>query len=183
MRILQLLAEKESSILEAWLDLIFSDFKPEAVRFLKGKDRFANPLGQGYARGLREVFLALRAEELGEAGEAIEQLMKLRAVQAELTPSQSLAFFFGLKKIIRQECQKEWVPELDREWLEVAERIDRLALQGFDHYMASRERLYQVRIRELKSGRHLLTDNMKCPSAMVREDLHRQQQVENDGQP
>ncbi len=183
MQILQLLMEKESSILDSWLDLVFSDFKPEAIRFLKGKDRFANPLGQGFAQGLREVFLAVRSPELGDAGEAIEHLMKLRAVQAELTPSQSLAFLFGLKKIIRHECRKEWSAELDREWPELAGRIDQVTLQGFDHYMASRERLFQVRIRELKSGRHILTDNVKCPSAIVREDLHRQQQVEKDGQP
>jgi len=183
MRILELLAEKESAILDAWLDLVFSDFKPEAIRFLKGKDHFANPLGQGFSQGLRAVFQALCCVEPTEAGEAIEYLMKLRAVQAELTPAQSLAFIFELKRIIRQACSKEWSPELEQEWPEVTARVDRIALQGFDCYMASRERLYQVRIRELQSGRHLLTDNLKCPSAMVREDLHSQQQVENDGQP
>lgn len=182
MRILQLLAEKETSILDVWLDLVFSEFKPEAIRFLKGKDRFANPLGQGFAEGLREVFRAVRSEEPGEAGEVVEHLMKLRAVQTELAPSQALAFLFELKRIIRQECRKEWSAELDLEWPELAARIDRLALLGFDRYMASRELLYQVRIRELKSGRHILTDNVKCPSAMVREDLNRQQQAENDGQ-
>lgn len=182
MRILQLLAEKEDSILDVWLDLVFSDFKPEAVRFLKGKDRFANPLGQGFAEGLRGVFRVVRSEEPGEVGEIIEQLMKLRAVQTELVPSQALAFLFELKRIIRQECRKEWSAELDQEWPELASRIDRVALQGFDRYMANRELLYQVRIRELKSGRHILTDNVKCPSAMVREDLNRQQQAENDGQ-
>jgi len=183
MRILQLLAEKESSILEVWLDHVFNDFKPEAIRFLKSKDRFANPLGQGFAGGLREVFHAVRSEQPGDMGEVVEYLMKLRAVQTELVPSQALAFLFELKNIIRKECREEWSPELDREWPELAGRIDRLALQGFDCYMASRERLYQVRIRELKSGRHILTDQMKCPSAMVREDLNRQQQAENDGQP
>lgn len=183
MRILQLLAEKEPSILDAWLDLVFSDFKPEAVRFLKGKDRFANPLGQGFAEGLREVFQEVRSEKTGEVGEVVEHLMKLRAVQSELAPSQALAFLFDLKRIIRRECRPEWTAELEQEWPELEGRIDRLALQGFDRYMASRERIYQVRIRELKSGRHILTDQMKCPSAMVREDLNRQQQAENDGQP
>lgn len=183
MRILQLLAEKESSILNSWVDFVFSDFKAEAVRFLKGKDRFANPLGQGYSEGLREIYLALRNEELDEVGAVVEHLMKLRAVQVELAPSRALAFLFELKKIIRHECRKEWSADLEQEWPELTARIDRVALQGFDYYMASRERLYQVRIRELKSGRHILTDNVKCPSAMVREDLNSQQQAENDGQP
>jgi hypothetical protein len=183
MRILQLLAEKEPSILEVWLNYVFADFKPEALRFLRGPDRFANPLGQGYSEGLRQIYQVLRSEEPGDMGAVVEHLMKLRAVQVELAPSQALAFLFELKRIIRQECRKEWSPALEQEWPELEARVDRLALQGFDKYMASRERLYQVRIRELKSGRHILTDHAKCPSALVREDLNRKQQAENDGQP
>jgi len=182
MQILRLLAEKEVSILKAWLDYVFSDFKPEAVKFLHGMDRFANPLGQSYSRGLRDILLALRSDKPGEVGAVIEHLMKLRAVQVELAPSQALAFLFELKRIIRQECRQEWSAQLDQEWPELAGRIDRLALQAFDDYMASRELLCQVRIRELQSGRHILTDQAKCPSAMVRAKINEQQQVENDGQ-
>jgi len=182
MRILQLLADNEPTIVKLWLDQILSDFKPEAVRFLKGNDPFANPLGHSYAAGLAEIFRAIRSEEAGEVGAVLEHLMKLRAVQVELTPSLALRFLFALKAIIRQECRKEWSVEVEAEWPEFEERIDRLALLGFDLYMASRERLFQVRIGELKSGRHLITDNTKCISAMVREDLNIQQQAGNNGQ-
>lgn len=182
MSILQLLAEKESSLLKRWLDHVFSEFHPEAVRFLKGKDRFANPLGHGFSEGLQQLLSFIRAEEPGDAGPTMEQLMKMRAVQSELSPGAALSFIFALKDIIRQECRQEWSPELDREWPEVERRIDRLALIGFDQYMAGRELIYQVRIRELESGRHLITDRAKCASAMMREDIKRLK-TGKEGQP
>lgn len=180
MRILQLMAEKEPSIHKKWLALVFSEFQPEAVRFLQGKDPFANPLGSSYSEGLRQIYRDLcRPEPTGVAA-VLEHLMKLRAVQAELAPSASLAFIFGLKKIIRQECRQEWSPEIEQEWPELSERLDRLALAAFDLYMASRERLYQVRNRELQSGRHQIIDQAKCPSAMLREEMNNKQ-AESDG--
>jgi hypothetical protein len=172
MKILQLLVEKESVIIKRWLHHVLSAFPVDAVRFLeKGNDRFANPLGANFSEGLTGLFRHLRSEDPGDVTALLEQLMKVRAVQAEDTPAESLVFIFVIKDIIREECRKEWSPEFDAEWPKFAARVDRLALQAFDLYMASRERLFQVRLRELQSGRHILTDNMKCPSAMLREDL------------
>jgi hypothetical protein len=172
MKILQLLVEKEEAVVKRWLKQVLAGFSAEANRFLANQaDRFANPLGHNLSAGLTGLFRHLRSEEQGDITDTLEQLMKVRAVQAEDSPAQSLAFIFALKGIIRDECRKEWSSELDDEWHEFSARIDRLALQAFDLYMASRERLYQVRIRELQSGNSLLTDNMKCPSAMLREDM------------
>ncbi|MDH4319840.1 MAG: hypothetical protein OEV64_15770, partial [Desulfobulbaceae bacterium] len=47
--------------------------------------------------------------------------------------------------------------------------VDRAALLAFDIYMECRERLYQTRISELKSGRHILTDS-PCPSKFLKND-------------
>ncbi|MDF1577495.1 MAG: RsbRD N-terminal domain-containing protein [Desulfurivibrionaceae bacterium] len=180
MKILQLLIEKEEVIVKRWLKQVLAAFSADANRFLANQsDRFANPLGHNFSTGLTGLYRNLRSEEPGDITEILEQLMKVRAVQAEDTPAESLAFIFALKIIIREECRKEWSPELDAEWPELAARVDRLALHAFDLYMACRERLYQVRIREMQRGNHHLTDNMKCPSAMVREDMQGKQ-AEND---
>lgn len=180
MKILPLLVEKETAIIKRWLKHVLAAFPTEAVRFLeKQNDRFANPLGHNFSEGLTGLYRNLRSEEQGDVTALLEQLMKVRAVQAEDTPAESLAFLFALKDIIRDECRKEWSPELDAEWPDFASRIDQLALQAFDLYMASRERLFKVRIRELQSGRSAITDNMKCPSAMLREDLANKK-AEND---
>lgn len=180
MKILQLLVEKETAIIKRWLKHVLAAFPTDAVSFLaKQNDRFANPLGHNFSEGLTGMYRNLRSEEPGDITATLEQLMKVRAVQAEDTPAESLAFIFAIKDIIREECRKEWSPELDAEWPDFAARVDRMALQAFDLYMASRERLFQVRIRELQSGRNVLTDNMKCPSAMLREDLA-SKKAEND---
>jgi hypothetical protein len=44
--------------------------------------------------------------------------------------------------------------------------VDLAMLAAFDIYMQYRERLHQVRINEIKSGSHILTDS-KCPSKLV----------------
>jgi hypothetical protein len=180
MKILPLLVEKEEIIVRRWLKHVLAAFPVAGGRFLeKQQDRFANPLGANLAEGLAGLFRNLRSEEPGDVTATLEQLMKVRAVQAEDTPAESLAFMFALKDIIRDECREEWNPELAGEWPQFAARIDRMTLQAFDLYMASRERLFQVRLRELRSGNYVLTDNMKCPSAMLREDLA-SKKAEND---
>lgn len=179
-KILQLLAEKEPVIVKRWLKHVLSAFPLNSVRFLENQqDRFANPLGHNFSEGLAGLFFYLRSEDPGDVTLTLEQLMKVRAVQAENTPAESLSFIFAIKDIIRDECRKEWSPELDTVWPMFASRVDQLALLAFDLYMASRERLFQVRIKELQSGRNVLTDNMKCPSAMLREDLV-SKKAEND---
>ena len=148
-----LLAEKESAIVKKWLKHVLSAFPSDALHFLeKQNDRFANPLGHNFSEGLTGLFRNLRSEEQGDVLAILEQLMKLRAVQAEQSPAESLAFVFAIKDIIRAECRKEWTEEYDREWPELEGRIDQLALQAFDLYMASRERLFQVPFCDVAGG-------------------------------
>jgi hypothetical protein len=47
-------------------------------------------------------------------------------------------------------------------------RIDKIALMAFDFYMDCRERLHQIRVNEVLSGRSALTDGTKCVSAMLK---------------
>ncbi|MBU0480496.1 MAG: RsbRD N-terminal domain-containing protein [Proteobacteria bacterium] len=172
MQLLQLFREKEGGIVKKWVDHIFSEFPSESLRFLNNKsDRFANPLGHNFTAGLAELFRALGSDVDVDITPALEQLMKLRAVQKEHTPSESLSFIFEVKRIFRSECRKEWSAELEQQWPDFEARVDKLALQGFDLYMASRERLFNVRMHELRSGRGEIVDRARCPSAMLREEM------------
>ncbi len=167
--------EKEAGIVKKWVDYVFAEFPSESLKFLNNKsDRFANPLGHNFTSGLSELCRALGSDEDVDILPTLEQLMKLRAVQKEHTPAESLKFMFEVKKIFRNECRKEWSAELEQQWPDFEARVDRLALQGFDLYMASRERLFNVRLRELQSGRSEIIDKAKCPSAMLREDIELQ---------
>jgi hypothetical protein len=47
--------------------------------------------------------------------------------------------------------------------------VDLALLAAFDIYMNYRERLYKVRMAEVKSGSQILTDS-RCPSNMLSEN-------------
>jgi hypothetical protein len=48
--------------------------------------------------------------------------------------------------------------------------VDLAVLAAFDIYMQYRERLYQVRINEIRTGSHILTDS-RCPSQMLSDGI------------
>lgn len=72
---------------------------------------------------------------------------------------------YTLKKVVKSVCRKEKVVDLDG-WLAFEEKADILAYTLFDLYAASRERLYQTRIAEIKSGNNITTDG-GCPSKLM----------------
>jgi hypothetical protein len=85
----------------------------------------------------------------------------------DFTPSQAISPFNAVKHITREifaadNERKHLVDELyDFEFA-----VDLAMLAAFDIYMQFRERLYQVRINEIKSGSHILTDS-RCPSKLL----------------
>lgn len=164
------LQENNVAILDRWIDRVLATYAPESKRIFKRfEDQFANPVGYNVAQRLKEFYRAFCEEEDPAASAAaLEQLIRIRAVQ-DFTPAEAVSFIFELKRIVAEEYRKSgggFEPEI---WLGFAERVDTVALMVFDIYLANRERLYQVRIAELKSGRHILTDDATCPSALARQ--------------
>jgi hypothetical protein len=168
MNIETLLAPKKKAIVQKWIDQVLDSYGSSAF-FKKQKDRFANPIGATISEGLQELYVVLLEErELGEAAKPLENIIKIRAVQ-DFTPSQSVAFVYLLKSIVREELAREKKGEEVRASLAALEtRIDTLALMAFDFYMDCRERLHQIRVNEVLSGRSALTDGTKCVSAMLK---------------
>ncbi len=156
----EFLHENETALLSRWTDTVLSTWPAEARPFLEGKDRFANPLGYNVSQGLRQLYRNLRGEE-GDADAYLDQLMKIMAVQ-DRSPSEALSFIFALKELVRGRAKGQDEEEMAA-WFA---RVDALALKGFDLYSQSRERLFNARIREIKSGNHLLTRH-GCPSALL----------------
>ncbi len=164
------LTEKKKKIVQNWTDLVLDSYgSPEF--FKTQKNRFANPMGSTISEGLQEIYAILAEEkELGLVSKPLENIIKIRAVQ-DFTPSQSVSFVYLLKKIIRQELARDKKSEVGQESLAALDnRIDQIALMAFDFYMDCRERLNQIRINEVLSGRHALTDGTKCVSAMLKRD-------------
>ena len=165
-----LLAPKKKAIIKKWIDQVLDSYgSPEF--FKKQKDRFANPIGATISDGLQDLYAVLLEErELGEAVGSLENIIKIRAVQ-DFTPSQSVSFVYLLKSIIREELAKEKNrEEIQASLSEFEARIDKVALMAFDFYMDCRERLHQIRVNEVLSGRSALTDGTKCASAMLKKN-------------
>ena len=170
MSIETLLAPKKKAIVQKWIDQVLDSYGAPDF-FKKQKDRFANPIGSTVSDGLQKIFAILVEEkDLAEAAKPLEDIIKIRAVQ-EFAPSLAVSFVYILKNIVREELAKEknregvlnLLPALDS-------RIDKVALMAFDFYMDCRERLHQIRVNEVLSGRSALTDGTKCVSAMLKRD-------------
>ena len=168
MNIEELLTEKKKTIIQKWIDQVLDSYSSPGF-FKKQKDRFANPIGATVSDGLQEIYtILLEGRELAEAARHLEYIIKIRAVQ-DFNPSQAVAFVYQLKNIVRDEVAK--VKDQDQLLDGLAKldtRIDQVALMAFDFYMNCRERLHQIRVNEILSGRSALTDGNQCVSAMLK---------------
>jgi hypothetical protein len=152
MHLTTLLAEKKSTILGRWLTTIFESYPPETAIFLrKEKDRFDNPVGYRISQGLEGLYGALVQDmEREQILAYLDEIIRIRALQ-DFSPSQALAFIFLLKNVIRKELADEIAKnDLSEELWDLESRIDGLALLGFDVYTQRREKLYEIRVGEMK---------------------------------
>jgi hypothetical protein len=158
MKLPDILQDKKDKILSIWIDRTLDSYKSPGF-FKKAKDHFANPTGANIKEGLTRVLdLLFAGAAIEEFANPLDQVVRIRAVQ-EFSPSQAVVPFLELKWIIRQvlsEKNKNISPDLNMDTLDC--EIDRVALAAFDIYTQCRERIYQVRIKELKSGSYILSD-------------------------
>ena len=159
----------KDKIVDQWVEYALSTYS--SSRFFKAEqDKFANPVGGNVREAFTELFdLISKGEDSETLVTPLEQFISIRAVQ-QFTPSQALAPLNAVKHIVREVFKKDKErAHLTRELYDFEFSVDLAVLAGFDVYMRFRERLYQVRIDEIKSGSHILTDS-KCPSRMLNDD-------------
>ncbi len=153
-------------IVNKWVEYTLSTYVSSGF-FIKEHDKFANPVGGNIRQALGQLFLLLsKGADAKEFVPHLELIMSIRSVQ-QFSPSQAVSPLNAVKHITREifaadKERKHLVAELyDFEFA-----VDLAMLAAFDIYMQYRERLYQVRIDEIKSGSHILTDS-KCPSNLL----------------
>ena len=152
MKLKDLLEEKKSSISKKWFEAIVETYPTDASGFLKKqKDRFANPVGHTISQGTESILDALIEEkDLPEELPFLDDIIKVRAIQ-DFTPSKAMAFIFLLKKVVREELEKEIRQnQIDDELLTFELKIDELALFAFDIYAKFRDQLNELKTDELK---------------------------------
>ena len=151
-----LMSRKRSSIVEKWFESILESYPEDTSRFLrKEKDPFANPVRNTILQGIEGIYDEILKERDGpEALNAfLDNVIRIRSVQ-DFSPSQSLAFVFSLKTVVREVLGKEIRENnLYESMLRLESRVDALALRAFDVYMGCREEIYELRVSEVKRQR------------------------------
>lgn len=153
MKLDSLLLQKKSSILERWSNLILESYPPETSSFFKReKDRFDNPVAYEFRQGIKGIYEELlHGLDFKNVFPFLDKIIKIRAIQ-DLSPSKAIAFIFLLKKVIREKLERDIQEnELSEDLLEFESRIDGLALLSFDVFMNRREKLYELRVKEVKN--------------------------------
>ncbi len=153
MKLTELLSQKQTAIVDRWLRLLFDSYPGESALFLKGqKDRFQNPMGHRLTEGITGLFEAILGDlDAERVKQYLDEVIRIRAIQ-DFSPAQALAFIFLLKNVIREELAEELdATNLAQELFELESRIDGVALLGFDVYMQRREKLYEIRVAEVKN--------------------------------
>ena len=153
-------------IVQKWVEYTLSTYGSSGF-FIKEKDKFANPVGGNIREALGKMFLLLeKGAETKEHQPYLDQIISVRSVQ-EFTPAQAVAPLNAVKHITREVFQKDKErAHLVAELYDFEFAVDLVVLAAFDTYMQFRERIYKVRIAEIKSGSHILTDS-RCPSKML----------------
>ncbi|MCP4599467.1 MAG: hypothetical protein GY847_02840 [Proteobacteria bacterium] len=144
--------KKKGAIADKWLDRTFMTYPSETFTFLgREKDRFANPVGHTLSEGIRGIVdVLIDGTDLSEIGSHLEAIIKIRSVQG-LSSSKAVSFIFLLKKVIWEELKKDSKnPSVVKELLNLDTRIDEVALLAFDVYVSCREKLYEIRVNEVK---------------------------------
>ncbi|HEY8909039.1 MAG TPA: RsbRD N-terminal domain-containing protein [Desulfosporosinus sp.] len=152
MKLKDLLEEKRPAITKKWFDAVMETYPTDTSGFLKKqKDMFANPVGHVISQGVESILEALiQGKELSESVPFLEDIIKVRAVQ-DFTPSKAMSFIFLLKKVVREELDKEIRQnQMYDALLEFESKIDDLALFAFDIYSKCREQLNELKTDELK---------------------------------
>jgi hypothetical protein len=144
------LANRRGSLLEKWLERMLESHPGPATGFLsREEDPFRNPIGHTLKNGLAALFDGLvRGSESSSLASDVECIVKIRAVQ-DLTPDEAVSFPFMLKQILRADFSEDAVRH-SRDFADLEDRIDALALLAFSLYMKCREQIFEIRANEAR---------------------------------
>jgi hypothetical protein len=111
------------------------------------KDCFQNPIGHVTRNSLEALYDGLLAgRPARELTEPLDNILRIRAVQ-DLSPSEALGFLLLLKRAVRDELGAH-ATTVEMSGLDTM--IDQLALHAFDLYTQCREKIYELRLGEIK---------------------------------
>ena len=153
MKLENFLLEKRSKIVKKWREVVVESYPGDTRRFFaKEKDQFANPVGHVIDKEIEVLYDELIKEgDYEKISSSLDSIIRIRAVQ-DFKPSQAVSFVLQLKNVIREVLQRETpLNGLSGELHKLENRIDETALLAFDIYSQCRQKIYEIRVHEVKN--------------------------------
>ena len=158
MDIAELCSNRREALVDRWVNRFFASYPLDSKGFMRtSRDRFANPVGETTRMAAGVLFnavIGMDAEPETVKG-ALHDLIWIRAVQ-DMPPSKAVGALYLLKEILRSEVLPECLkpensgPEVLKAYLDVESRLDTLGLLALDMYSDARERVFRIRVEEVK---------------------------------
>ncbi len=148
-----ILSDKRSGIIKKWRDVIVDTYPSESQRFIrKEKDLFANPVGNIISKDVETLYDELiKDEDDDKITLCLENIIRIRSIQ-DFKPSQAIGFVLQLKKLVREMLESKAPSNgLSGELQAFENRIDDIALLAFDIYSQCRQKIYEIRVNEVKN--------------------------------
>ncbi|MDI1471832.1 MAG: RsbRD N-terminal domain-containing protein [Thermodesulfovibrio sp.] len=147
MPINDLLSKKRQSIINKSFELTIATYPEESQTFLREKStQFTNPVGYTIYHAIEQIIDKIISNEpIENFILPLEEIIRIRAVQ-DFTPSQAVGFIFLIKKALQDELEKDFESS---QILDFLSRVDSLALVAFDIFMKYREKIYDLKSKEL----------------------------------
>ena len=151
--------QSRSAILKRWFNQVADEYPADTSQFLKRqKDPFANPVGSSYKDGMEGLLICLtriidddwpdRELDREEAQKHLDRIMRVRALQ-KIAPADALRFVPRLKTVIRETLVKELKDgQFDERMAQIDEAIDEMMFLAFETFLACRERLWEIRLKD-----------------------------------
>jgi hypothetical protein len=162
MRLGALLAEHHAEVLARWRALVV-ERSPSAAR-LGGAgptDPFHDPVGMSLWRTTAALCDVLCADAaIAPATICLDELIRIRSVQ-EVSASEAVRFVFLLRAAVQDVLGAELAAAAPAERAALDDRVDALALLAFDAYVRSREKLAELRAREVVARSFALVERAR----------------------
>jgi hypothetical protein len=158
MDIIELCSNQRDALVDRWVNLFFASYPLDSKGFMRtSRDRFANPVGETTRMAAAVLFDAVTGKEADAetVKTALHDLIWVRAVQ-DMPPSKAVGALFLLKDVLRgailPECLKpgQSGAKLLDAYLAMESRVDTLGLMALDMYSEARERVFRIRVEEVK---------------------------------
>jgi len=165
MELQDILLEKKPVLIKKWLSALIDSYPADTQRFLKKEgSRFANPVGHEVKEDMERLFEAFAGDKKDGMASALENILRVRAVQ-DFRPSGAVAFLFKIRRLTGEALGETRSGNgLSGAFRELDKKMDDMILMAFDSYAKCREKIYEIRVNEVRRQvtRLLQRANLVC---------------------